>query len=77
MVNLLHSQSNVSHLTQMQVDGGADCRAFGDKRLFYVLFGRTTSVHVSDVSKFSYDVVGLVSVMLLVSLTLHSMAPAY
>ena len=75
MVKLLHSQSTVSHTTQMQVDGGANCHDFWDKHLFYVLFYRTTSVHVSGRSIFSVSGVGLVLVMLPGSPTLKSLAP--
>ena len=77
MVNILQPQSTVSHITQMQVDGGDNCHTFWDKKLFYVLFVRPTSDHVAGGSTFSSTGVGLVSVMLTVSLTIHSLAPAY
>ena len=63
MVKLLHSQSTVSHPTQMQVDGGANCHDFWDKHIFYVLFIRTTSVHFDGGSNFSDTGVGLVPFM--------------
>ena len=77
MVNLLQHQPTVSHVTQMRVDGGANCRDFWDKHLLYVLFVRPTSVHVSDGSTFSAAGVGLVPLMLPGFLTFHSLDTAY
>ena len=50
---------------------------FGDKHLFYVLFVRPTSVHVSGNYTFSEDVIGLVPVMLPGSTTFHSLDTSY
>ena len=62
MVKLLQSQSTVSHPTHMQVYGGSNCQAFGDKHLFYALFVITTSVHVADGYTFSAASVGFLPV---------------
>ena len=61
----------------MRVDGGSNCRYFWYKHLFYILFVRPISVHVSGVFTFSTDGMGLVPVKFPSSHTLHSMAPAY
>ena len=56
----------------MRFDGGANCHAFWDDHLFYVLFVRTISVHVSGDYTFSAHGVGLVPVMFPGSMTLRS-----
>ena len=61
----------------MLFDKGANCRAYWDKHLLYILFGRHTSVRVSGSSTFSATDVGLVPIMLPGSPTLHSLASAY
>ena len=61
----------------MIVYGGANCHAFGDKHLFYVLFVRPTFSHVDGGSTLSADGVGLVPIMLPGYLKLHSLNPAY
>ena len=71
MVNLLQSQSTVSHPSWMQVYVGANCHAFWDKNLCYALFVRTTSVHVECGSPFSVDGIVMLSIIFTGSLTLH------
>ena len=44
----------------MLADGGDNYHALRDKHLFYILFFRPISVHVSGGSTFSASVVGLV-----------------
>ena len=77
MLNLLQSQSTLSHPTHMRVDGGSSCHAFGDKHLFNVLFVRPTDVHFSGGSTFSAAGMGLVPFMFPGFPTLHSLDPAY
>ena len=50
---------------------------WGSKHLFYVLFVRPTSVHVSGGSTFSPDGVGLVPLMLPGYTTLKSLSLSY
>ena len=53
MSNTLHPQSTVSHLNKIKVDGWANCHAFWYKHIFYVLFVRPNSIHVSGGSTLS------------------------
>ena len=55
----------------MRVYGGANCHAFWDYHLFYVLFVKTNYVHVAGGSTFSADSVDLVPVIFPGSMTLH------
>ena len=71
MVNLLHPQSIVSHLNRMKVYGEANFHDFWNKRLFYVLFFRPTSVYVAGGSTLSASGMGFITVMFPGSTTLH------
>ena len=61
----------------MRVDGGSNCHDFWYNHLFYLLFVRPTSVHVSGGSIFLAAGVGVVHVKLPGFHTLHSLDPAY
>ena len=77
MVNIIQSQSTLSHPTQMKVDGGAGFHGFGYKHPFYALFVRPTYIHVAVNSAFSASGMVLVTVMFPDSPTLHALDPAY
>ena len=61
----------------MWFEGGANCQDCWDNQLFYILFVRPTSLHVSGGSKSSATGVGLIPVMFPGSLTLHPLDPSY
>ena len=56
---------------------GYNCRYFGDKDLFYVLFVRSTSIHVAGDCALSASGVGLVPIVFQGSPTLYSFVPVY
>ena len=62
MINLLRCQLTVSCLTQMRVDGGDNCHAFGYKHLLYD-FLLEKSVKVADISTFWDACIGLVPII--------------
>ena len=77
MAMLLQFQSTILHPNQMCVDVGANFHDFYNNHLVYVLFVQPNYFEVSGGSTFLNYVVGMVSVNLLGSHALHSLAPAY